>query len=105
MRDISKNKKIIMSIGIILLLIIITNNSIITRGKLAEYKTLDKKIQELEEIDLNYYENNREEISKYLDLKKKYELPCEFELDISCSFFAFDAFSSFNLCSKFIASL
>ena len=73
MRDISKNKKIIIGIGIILLLIIIKNNSIITRGKLAEYKTLDKKIQELEESDLTYYENNREEISKYLDLKKKYE--------------------------------
>ena len=55
-----------------MLLIIIKNNSIITRGKLAEYKTLDKKIQELEESDLTYYENNREEISKYLDLKKKY---------------------------------
>ncbi len=38
MRDISKNKKIIIGIGIILLLIIIKNNSIITRGKLASIK-------------------------------------------------------------------
>ena len=73
MKKISKNKKFIIGLGIILLLVIIKNNAIIKRGKLAEYNTLDKKIQELEETDLNYYEDNREEISKYLDLKKKYE--------------------------------
>lgn len=73
MKKISKNKKFIIGLGIILLLVIIKNNAIITRGKLAEYNTLDKKIRELEETDLNYYEDNREEISKYLDLKKKYE--------------------------------
>lgn len=70
------NKKIIIGIMAafaIGIFAISQNNSIITRQKLKEYKSLDKKIQELEEKDSKYYSDNYEEISKYLDLRVKYE--------------------------------
>lgn len=70
------NKKIIIGIMVVFaigIFAISQNNSIITRQKLKEYESLDKKIQELEEKDSKYYSDNYDEISKYLDLRVKYE--------------------------------
>ena len=71
-----KDKKIIVGVATAAAIVVFAtfqNNSIITRQKLKEYKSLDKKIQELEEKDSKYYSDNSEEISKYLDLRVKYE--------------------------------
>lgn len=70
------NKKTIIGISVIAVIIafgLIQNNSIITRKKLKEYETLDKKIQELDKESSKYYSENRDEISRYLDLRVKYE--------------------------------
>ena len=70
------NKKIIigiMAVFVVGIFAISQYNSIITRQKLKEYESLDKKIQELEEKDSKYYSDNYDEISKYLDLRVKYE--------------------------------
>lgn len=69
------NKTILAGIAVIVigLFILSPNNSIITRKKLKEYEGLDKKIQELDEESSKYYSDNKDEISKYLDLRVKYE--------------------------------
>lgn len=78
MRNLEKfnNKKIIVGVvGAVAIGIFVLgqNNSIITRQKLKEYESLDKKIQQLEEEGSKYYSDNYEEISKYLDLRVEYE--------------------------------
>lgn len=71
------NKKTIAAVliatAVIMFFAINKNNSIITRQKLSEYKNLDKKIEEINEESSKYYSDNSEEISKYLDLRVKYE--------------------------------
>lgn len=59
--------------AIIMFFVINQNNSIITRQKLSEYKDLDKKIQQIDEESSKYYSDNSEGISKYLDLRVKYD--------------------------------
>ncbi len=69
------NKTILAGIAVIVigLFVLSQNNSIITRKKLKEYESLDKKIQELDEESSKYYNDNKDEISDYLDLRVKYE--------------------------------
>ena len=70
------NNKIILgclSVVVIGIFVLSQNNSIITRRKLKEYKSLDKKIQDLDEESSKYYSKNKDEISEYLDLRVKYE--------------------------------
>lgn len=71
------NKKAIAAVliatAVIVVFAINQNNSIITRQKLSEYKNLDEKIQDINEESSKYYSDNSKEISKYLDLRVKYE--------------------------------
>jgi len=69
------NKTILAGIAVVVigLFVLSQNNSIITRKKLKEYESLDKKIQELDEENSKYYSDNKDEISDYLDLRVKYE--------------------------------
>lgn len=69
------NKTILAGIAVVVigLFVLSQNNSIITRKKLKEYESLDKKIQELDEESSKYYSNNKDQISDYLDLRVKYE--------------------------------
>lgn len=71
-----KNKKTIITIYIAMLIAVFVigkDYSIITRQTLKEYESLDKKIQELDEESSKYSSDNYDEISKYLDLRVKYE--------------------------------
>ena len=71
------NKKSITSIALIISVIIvfalIQNNTLITRHQLKEYKSLDEKMQRLDDESSKYYSDNQEKISNYLDLRVKYE--------------------------------
>ena len=69
------NKTILAGIAVVLigLFVLSQNSSIITRKKLKEYESLDKKIQRLDEESSKYYSDNKDEISDYLDLRVKYE--------------------------------
>ena len=71
-----KNKKalaIIAFVAVAVIFIFNQNNSIITRGELNSYRSLDKKIQELEAEISRYDSENYDKVSDYLDLRVKYE--------------------------------
>ena len=73
---IGKNKKtlaIIAFVAVAGIFIFNQNNSIITRGELNSYRSLDKKIQELEAEISRYDSENYDKVSDYLDLRVKYE--------------------------------
>lgn len=71
------NKKsitsIVLIISVIIVFALIQNNTLITRQQLKEYKSLDEKMQRLDDESSKYYSDNQEKISNYLDLRVKYE--------------------------------
>ena len=71
------NKKsitsIVLIISVIIVFTLIQNNTLITRHQLKEYKSLDEKMQRLDDESSKYYSDNQEKISNYLDLRVKYE--------------------------------
>ena len=71
------NKKsitsIVLIISVIIVFTLIQNNTLITRHQLKEYKSLDEKMQRLDDESSKYYSDNQKKISNYLDLRVKYE--------------------------------
>ena len=71
------NKKsitsIVLIISVIIVFALIQNNTLITRQQLKEYKSLDEKMQRLDDESSKYYSDNQKKISNYLDLRVKYE--------------------------------
>lgn len=66
-------KSIVLIISVIIVFALIQNNTLITRHQLKEYKSLDEKMQRLDDESSKYYSDNQEKISNYLDLRVKYE--------------------------------
>jgi len=71
-----RNKKTMITLFIAMVIAVFVigkDYSIITRKNLKEYESLAKKIQRLDEESSKYSSDNYDEISKYLDLRVKYE--------------------------------
>ncbi|MDO5011645.1 MAG: hypothetical protein Q4E31_12535 [Intestinibacter bartlettii] len=79
MKQIHKYAKVAIGITILVLMILIKNNTIILKDKLNEYERLDSNIAEIDVDTEVYYSEHGDKISKYLELESKYgELEQEF---------------------------
>ena len=60
-------------IAVLILFIFSRNNTLILNEKLYQYRNLDSNIAELKSDTDQYYSENSDRISKYLELESKYE--------------------------------